>query len=274
VVFYDWREYWNAGNGNGGRGKTIQAVQLDVARFNAWLENTNLDGTTNLNGGKYFNALCQSPTHKHHSIDSMYIYSSVAPANLVLPAVRIKNGQQLYDSKGLSVATPLPLYVQGDFNVTDGIGSNAGQNSTTHARPASFLADSITILSTAWNDGGPGAKRPNAADTTVNAACMAGIVPSDKGISATDNSTYSGGVENFFRLLENWSGDDFYYNGSIVVMFPSQYATNRWRKPGNNFYYDPPNRHWNFDTNFLIQDRLPPMAPQVKTVVRNSWANQ
>src|SRR2546429_4985770 len=45
VVFYDWREAWNNGNGVGGRGKTIQAVQLDVARFNAWLGNTNLDGT-------------------------------------------------------------------------------------------------------------------------------------------------------------------------------------------------------------------------------------
>ena len=66
--------------------------------------------------------------------------------------MRVVNGAQLFDSYGLTIATPFPLYVLGDYNVTDGSGSNAGQNSTAHTYPAAFLADSITVLSTNWND--------------------------------------------------------------------------------------------------------------------------
>ena len=270
VVYYDWREYWNAGNGNGGHGKTVQALQIDVSRFNAWLDNTNLDGTTNLNGGKYYRQL------KGNSLGGIYAYNSVAPTPTSLPAVRVVNGQQLYDRLGFAVATPFPFYIKGDFNVSDGTGSNAGQNSTSHARPAAFYADSITVLSSDWDDGFQGKLPKATTTTTINAACMGGIVPSDPTLGTpSDSSQYSGGVENFFRLLQSWRSNagaqtPFYYNGSIVVMFPSQYATNRWRKTGN--YYDPPDRHWMFDTNFAVQDRLPPMAPQIKTVVKNNWA--
>ena len=59
------------------------------------------------------------------------------------------------------------------------------------------MADSITILSANWNDGTT-SKMPTASTTTVNAAMLEGIVRST-------NSNYSGGVENFLRLLENWS---------------------------------------------------------------------
>ena len=83
---------------------------------------------------------------------------------------------------------------------------------------------------------------------------------------------YSGGVENFLRYLETWSGDVSTYNGSIVVMFPSVYATNYWIAPGT--YYQPPTRNWGFDFNFLDLTKLPPLTPQVKKLVRYSWAVQ
>ena len=60
-----------------------------------------------------------------------------------------------------------------------------------------------------------------------------------------------------------------WYNGSIVVMFPSQYATNSWQQTGN--YYTAPNRKWAFDTNFEAQVGLPPMTPQAKGVIRANW---
>ena len=49
--------------------------------------------------------------------------------------------------------------------------------------------------------------------------------------------------------------DTLTYNGSIVVMYPSQYATNYWIGPGT--YYNPPNRQWGFDVNFMARTSQP-----------------
>jgi hypothetical protein len=174
--------------------------------------------------------------------------------------------------KGFTVATAQPMYVWGNYNSANDSGSSLGQNSTTFTWPAALMADSITILSANWTDanstfaykttcttGGPTPKT-----TTVNAAMLEGIVRSTNGI-------YSGGLENFLRLLENWSGVNLWYNGSIVVMFPSQYATNYQVAPSSSGYYNAPVRKWAFDTNFVSQDGLPPLTPQAKGVIRAKW---
>ena len=81
---------------------------------------------------------------------------------------------------------------------------------------------------------------------------------------------YSGGIENFLRLEENWSQSYILtYNGSLVVMFPSIYATNFWQVPGN--YYGVPTRHWGFDVNFTDPNKLPPLTPKFYRIVRASW---
>ena len=107
-----------------------------------------------------------------------------------------------------------------------------------------------------------------AQDTTVNAAFLGGIVQ-------TTNSAgvghYSGGVENFPRFLEDWSGKTITYNGSMVVMFPSQSATNFWVSPSLANYYTAPTRKWAFDSNFLDYRKLPPVTPQVRKVIRGQW---
>jgi hypothetical protein len=259
ALFYDWREGWSSGTP-----KTVQAVQFDVGQFNAWLE------TNVVNGGSNYNAMCLN--NKNHPIGGVYIYNSVPLSTTVLPAVRLVNGSELADNYGFSVATPMPIYVMGDFNVTDGSGvSDSGTTSTSHSLPSSLLADSVTILSSAFNDANSlTTKKPaSSAETTIHAACLEGIVPSDPNLpSGGDSSNYSGGVENFLRLLESWG--NLYYNGSIVVMFPSQYATNRWRQTGN--YYSAPTRYWSFDTNFVVRTKLPPFTPEMKTTIRSSWA--
>jgi hypothetical protein len=75
--------------------------------------------------------------------------------------------------------------------------------------------------------------------------------------------------------LEDWSGNTNTYNGSIVVMFPSIYATNFWvgtaASGAAGAYYNPPNRNWGFDANFLQQSGLPPLTPQLKKTIRVSW---
>ena len=77
-------------------------------------------------------------------------------------------------------------------------------------------------------------------------------------------------MENFIRLLEDWgigvSGgkQTLTYNGSIVVLFYSQYATNHWNY-GN--YYTAANRNWAFDMNFTNAAKLPPLTPKVVNLV-------
>jgi hypothetical protein len=137
------------------------------------------------------------------------------------------------------------------------------------------MADSVTILSSSFQDGSSSFQNSGgtdtAASTTVNAAMLEGIVQSNP--TATGNlgmnGDYSGGVENFLRLLENWGSATLTYNGSIVVLFYSQYATNSWRQTGH--YYSAPTRHWAFDLNFNQSSKLPLMTPDCKAMVRGNW---
>ncbi len=255
TAFYDYRE-----------SSTVQAVEIDVSKFNTWVTNTAT------NEGSYYNNLCQSDKG-NHPIDALFVYDSVPITSAQLPAVRMVNGSVLASSYGLTVATPFPMYVKGNYNVrtnaTTG-GNDIGTNYTAHTYPAALMADSVTILSSNWNDAtytssyGLSSRNPSA--TTVNAAALEGIVPTNPNISGN----YSGGVENFLRLLENWSSSTtLTYNGSIVVLFYSQYATNYWQNPGG--YYQVPKRQWAFDANFTSEQGLPPMTPQVKAVIRGQW---
>jgi len=143
---------------------------------------------------------------------------------------------------------------------------------TSLSKPASLVGDAITVLSTAWNDanGNTSLSSRAASSTTVNAAFLSGIVPT--GIYSSVKQ-YSGGVENFPRFLEDWSGDTLTYNGSMVVMFYSQIATGLWRGTGGTYdIYNPPNRAWAFDINFMNSLKLPPGTPSARALIRLSYA--
>ncbi len=138
-----------------------------------------------------------------------------------------------------------------------------GTANTSDTEPASLVADAITFLSDNWSDANsssPLASRV-AASTTVNAALLTGVVETTYG-------HYSGGMENFPRFLENWGSAISTYNGSMIKMFPSLYATNIWSLN----YYDPPRRNWNYDVNFDDPSKLPPKTPQLQQVIRSQWA--
>jgi hypothetical protein len=256
VSFYDYRE-----------NDTAQAVQIDVAKFNIWVTNQAA------NGGGQYNILCGGTDgytgDKYHPIDSIYVINKVPFASTQLPAVRLINGQVLPSSYGLTVATPQPLYVFGNYNVRTNAtlgGTDIGLNVTTNSYPAAIMADAITVLSTNWNDtkytSSYSESQRTPVATTVNAAVLEGIVESFNDSGGTGH--YSGGVENFLRLLENWTGSiPLTYNGSIAVMFPSVYATNPW----SGSYYGVPKRQWAFDLNFTNVAGLPPLAPEVVNFV-------
>jgi hypothetical protein len=257
------RQQWDAAtNATGGflamdsffnkrESKMVNALDIKVDKLRVW-------------SSKSTNVL--RPTWPAGDVTIIYVDDQRAVTASVTPGVRVVNGTQL-PSRGLTIATRMPIYVRGNYNIQDGFGTSSGGN-TSHTRPASLIGDAITILSQAWNDDTSGSSlddRPAAA-TTVNAAFLAGIVP-------TTNGSYSGGVENFPRFLEDWSGVPFTYNGSMVVMYPSQIAVGQWRGTGTSIgIYNPPNRVWAFDTNFRDPAKLPPGTPGVRALIRSMWA--
>src|SRR5439155_21734107 len=92
---------------------------------------------------------------------------------------------------------------------------------------AAVVADAINVLSGNWSDTNSINSTRTAANVTINAALVGGIVP-----SGTSSSNYSGGGENFVRFLENWTGKTFTYYGSMVELFKSQQGTGIWNGAG------------------------------------------
>ena len=227
--------------------------------------------------GTYINSYTQSsnPTRYIYQLITGYGYQLITGVvtntsystnyNVVSQAgVVLTNGTTL-PPQGLGVATPDPAYIIGNYNVsTNGTAVNLGTFNTSQTRPAAIYSDAITILSGNWNPANSTAAigSRTAANDTVNAAFLTGNVPSD-------GNYYSGGVENFPRFLENWSGYTFTYNGSMVCMFNSQIATAPW--PGTGTVYNPPTRNWAFDLNFNNPAKQPPLMPSIISVNRASW---
>lgn len=236
--------------------KTITATQIDIKKYGQWLaSNTNV--TAKFGSGNYPAIL--------------YVADNRTPTSTKLPAVRLVNGTNLPSNGGVgfTVATPNPLYVKGDYNCTNFLAST----NTSATVPAALMSDALTILSANWNDTTSfsiSTSGPDAADnTTVNAALLTGIVASTS--SAT--SGFSGGVHNLPRLLENWSNDDLWLNTSIINLFNSKNATNKFVTPSNNSgsYYTAPTRHFSFDVNFMNPARQPPGMPCALVPIRYNW---
>jgi len=227
-------------------GKTVRPVDINIGALTAWSQtNSNLRAAL---GSK--------------DLSSVYVLDRRTLAGTELGAVRVVNGQNL-PSRGLTVATARPLYVLGHYNQTNN--ANLGTANTATTLPASLVADAVTILSPNWKDASSTAalsSRP-AKPTTVNAAILTGVVETTLG-------NYSGGMENFPRFLEDWGlANPLTYNGSMVKMFPSLYATNAW---GKSDVYNPPKRDWAYDLNFSDAKRLPPLTPSLMKVFRGQWA--
>ena len=232
--FYDARQ-----------GKTVKLIDIDVEKLRAWSQ-TNSSLRADLG----------------RDVRSVYVADRRTLGSSQFGAVRMTNGATL-PSMGLTVATEKPIYVKGHFNAPS---AYRGTTNTTATLPASLVGDAITILSEAWTDSNSTSdvSSRNAADTTVNAAFLAGIV------ETKTYNVYSGGAENFPRFLETWgSSRTFTYNGSMVILFPSRFATNPWGMSG---VYSPPRRNWAFDLNFMEATKLPPGTPEVRTLIRGQWA--
>ncbi|MGA8870145.1 MAG: PilX N-terminal domain-containing pilus assembly protein [Candidatus Acidiferrales bacterium] len=166
---------------------------------------------------------------------------------------------------GLAIASENPVYMQGDFNAPGGA-------FTTPYAATSVIADAFTFLSSKWND-------INSFDSTYNTGGRAATttayrvaVAAGKGISFARPTGYTdyqdfgtdGGVHNFLRMLESWSGDTLNYRGSIVSLFFNRQTLGVYKDGSNNTVYSPPNRGYNFDTDFLTPSLLPPRTPMFR----------
>jgi hypothetical protein len=163
---------------------------------------------------------------------------------------------------GLAVVSENPLYIQGNYNFTV---------SFTGAHVAcSLIADAVTFLSNNWSDiaSFTSPHNPNgraATTTTYRAAIISGkgkSFPQPAG-TAQDFGT-DGGVHNFVRLLENWTSQTLNYRGSIVSLYYNQQAVGLYKCCTN--VYSPPTRGYNFDTEFLAPNLLPPRTPMFRDV--------
>lgn len=247
--FYDQRQ-----------GETNYVTQIDVAQYSNWI-NTNGAATGKFPSGT-------PPTILYVADRRQGIAGRQA-------AVRLVNGSQLPANNGLgfSVATQNPLYVEGNYNTTvSGVSGNSlALGSTTNGAsvPAALLADAVTILSPQWQDSKSassyGSRPAVTSDVTINAALVTGAVPS----TGTDANTFSGGVHNLTRFLEDWSSVKLTLNTSIVNLYNSAIATNQFQMPGA--YYNPPTRNWGFDTTYYNPNKQPPGVPCALVPIRFNW---
>jgi hypothetical protein len=176
---------------------------------------------------------------------------------------------------GLTVVSPNPVYIQGDYNTGrdySGTTTPPSNNSTSDPTqptvanytraPCSVLADAVTILSNSWLDSNAGST-PVASNTTVNTAIISGIVPTN----AYGGGNYSGGAENFPRFLEAWDGKKFTYYGSMVELYKSQQSIAIWQYAG---VYGAPDRQWYFDNKFKTTP--PPGSLMLYSYVKGKWS--
>jgi hypothetical protein len=273
--FYDQRD-----------GLTVNTVQVDIGNLGAWSKTNTAIGpidsiyiadfrsTSNqvIVTNTYFTTNTTYSTNSvTHSVttNSTPVTNTVTSTNFPFasqPGIVLTNGATLPSSAGLGIATPDPVYIVGNWNVsTNGTAANLGTANTSQTYPSAIYSDAVTVLSPSWNNANSASPLSSrvASSDTVNAAFFTGNVPSN-------GSYYSGGAENFPRFLETWSGKTFTYNGSMVEAFYSKIANFPW--PGTGTVYNPPVRNWAFDLNFNDPSKLPPLTPRVVYIQRTGWS--
>ncbi|MEL7085062.1 MAG: hypothetical protein AAGM36_11245 [Cyanobacteria bacterium J06597_1] len=215
--------------------------------------------------------------------------------------VRLINGSTLQGTsaladtvQGLTVVTDQAVYIQGNYN---------NPAAASDWVPASVISDSMNILSNAWSDdmndgdghndtsglactGSDNASCPwqerLATNTTINAAFLSGTSSTGGSEGGTGAAPYNGGMHNFPRLHEVWTGNTSFplppatpgpagvnqtlsILGSFVSLQQPDHVDGAWLQGSSSdpmWYYQQPVRNWSFETRFRDPNTLPPMTPQ------------
>ncbi len=198
---------------------------------------------------------------------------------------------------GFTVASEEPAYILGNYNANDSspippVGTQISLGDP-HASSA-VIADTVTLLSKNWNNeqsmfnpraaavssgsatcpgtsaglasaAGNGAGR-KACTTWYRVAIASGkSIPFAQPSGTRQDFGTDGGVHNFLRYLEDWGGAKLIYEGSLVSLYSAQYGVGTFKCC--NMVYSPPDRHYEFDTDFTDPSKMPPGTPRFVDVV-------
>jgi hypothetical protein len=180
---------------------------------------------------------------------------------------------------GFTVASENPVYIQGNYNTNAsdpfwGTATNPTPTQTPHAA-SSIIADSVTVLSNQWGDfnslvfaTSSGSRTPSAPAYYRTAISGGKNVPFPQPgwTSVANDFGTDGGMHNFLRYLENWSGQSLNYDGSLVSMYYAEYDTGTYKDGPGGDVYSPPPRNYYFDVLFLVPSNLPPATPMFQDI--------
>lgn len=251
-------------------GANIRLLDVDIGNLLDCLHRTSWFGTgktlsENSEGGLVFHFTVRGPN------SSPALDANSMPTASNRYGVRIYNAQELRSTVagaptpiGLTVVSDQAMYVMGNYN-------------SVNKKPAAVMADTINLLSNAWNNtsGVPATPAPAnrgrdatsnsalgnrlAIATTYNTAFLAGTDSTGNAEGVTgQNGAYNGGLENYPRLHENWANQTLTYRGSFVSLGRPRRVRGSW---ANQSYGAPP-RDWNYDTSFNNAANLPPITPR------------
>jgi len=264
---------------NGRERKTIHTIDVDLGVLGSAVAN----GDLSLGGGIIYATPDRARTTLGEADNLLPWYAG--GNTYTQHAIRLVNAAQIPGNPdgALTIATDAPLYTRGDVNsmewvmlllAGDSINtlSNAFNDATYDPYNTANTGTWATNIRNEtpennWNANGGGREGPNIATTgatTLNAVVLGGQVTSQP--SPHHNyGRYSGGIENWFRFIENWSGRNLVFNGSILSLFESQITTASWDSDSgagtNSNYYGAPTRVWSWDTR-LASDQNPPGVPE------------
>ncbi len=255
--FFNWRE-----------NKWMILLNVNVTDLIRWNSThgaalfANTDGTSSGTGGIVIYATVDGPSSNAINNYGVRVFGS---SNLPVPPLPGGIGVSA-DPTGVTVVSDQAMYVLGNFN-----SPAAGQR-----QPASLVGDSVNVLSEGYwlsqtncnartcRDGqsvGVNLANRGAAQTTVNAAFLGGVDTTP--LNAGSQASYNGGLENYPRFHEDWSGIPFFYQGSFVSLGTPNHVIGAWCGTGNACnIYNPPNRNWNYDSAFNNAANLPPLTPR------------
>jgi Tfp pilus assembly protein PilX len=216
-----------------------------------------------------------------------------------------------YLPNALMLSSDQSVYVQGNFNNNGATVLNTALNTPSADRlPAAIVADTITVLSNQCIGGSivpsgqlscglppqiNGATQLYNSVTSpiaINAAFLSNTQVSrgNKGTGrgselSEANRSYSGGVNNYIRLLEDWNNGDnpiaLNYRGSLISLNePIEYG-GPYRSGGTDpadpvgtSYYNVPFRNFGYDTNFDAITKIPPLTPKVSFTLQNGFTRK
>ncbi len=188
--------------------------------------------------------------------------------------VRTDAAATLASPGGFTVASENPVYIQGDYNsnAADTTWNATPTNQTGHAA-AAVIADAVTLLSDDWTDlksmvgviTDKTANRNPSHDSYYRVAIAGGKnMTFQQPAGTSQDFGTDGGLHNFMRYLEDWSGQTVHYKGSLVSLYYSTYNTGVFKCC--TVVYGVPSRNYVFDADFSSPGGLPPGTPLFRDV--------